>query len=283
MLLEGIDWRMSTRDLASGAGKLKKISANRKKILVATRIGIGRFHHARAARPRNTAARHHCTTRFVTATRGRACCRMQAARTGLQDQVLRNEQLKLRLAKLLRERFGASSEKLRAAIERLELILGDLEEQIAETAPPAPPKPSAPEPADTVRRKPARRPLPESLPRTTVEHAAPCPCPKCGGTLHRLGEAGQGSGGAAAGMPDQGRMSPKCWNTCRRCSASSAGLPTVRTPITDRWNTARAFKPSGFGIITRRTGWYRYILVRGFSRSQVSQSSRSTLPRCGRT
>ena len=59
---------------------------------------------------------------------------LQAARAGLQEQVLRNEQLKLRLAKLLRERFGASSEKLRTAIEQLELILGDLEEQIAETA-----------------------------------------------------------------------------------------------------------------------------------------------------
>ena len=61
--------------------------------------------------------------------------RRTAAREGLKAQVLRNEQLKLRLARLLRERFGASSEKLRGAIEQLELILGDLEEQIAETAP----------------------------------------------------------------------------------------------------------------------------------------------------
>ena len=112
---------------------------------------------------------------------------LQAARNGLQEQVLRNEQLKLRLAKLLRQRFGASSEKLRTAIEQLELILGDLEEQI-ETAPGEPQQPSAPEPADIARRKPARRPLPENLPRKTVEHPAPCACPKCGGTLHRLGE-----------------------------------------------------------------------------------------------
>jgi hypothetical protein len=58
-----------------------------------------------------------------------------AARDGLKEQVLRNEQLKLCLAKLLRERFGASSEKLRGAIEQLELTLADLEEKIAETAP----------------------------------------------------------------------------------------------------------------------------------------------------
>ena len=47
---------------------------------------------------------------------------LDAAREGLKAQVLRNEQLKLRLAKLLRERFGASSEKLRGAIEQLEWL-----------------------------------------------------------------------------------------------------------------------------------------------------------------
>ena len=112
---------------------------------------------------------------------------LQAAREGLKAQVLRNEQLKQRLARLLRERFGASSEKLRGAIEQLELLLGDLEEEIAETAPaepePVPTTATAPE-----RRKPARRPLPESLPREVVEHAAPCTCPQCGGALHPLGE-----------------------------------------------------------------------------------------------
>jgi transposase len=103
---------------------------------------------------------------------------LQAARAGLQEQVLRNEKLKLRLAKLLRERFGASSEKLRTAIEQLELILGDLEEQIAETAPAEPQQPATPEPADTARRRPARRPLPANLPRKTELHPAPCACPK---------------------------------------------------------------------------------------------------------
>jgi transposase len=113
---------------------------------------------------------------------------LQAARNGLQEQVLRNEQLKLRLAKLLRERFGASSEKLRSAIEQLELLLGDLEEQIAETAPAEPEQPAASAPAERTRRKPARRSLPENLPRDVVEHAVPCACPKCGGALRALGE-----------------------------------------------------------------------------------------------
>jgi len=113
---------------------------------------------------------------------------LQAAHEGLKAQVLRNEQMKLRLARLLRERFGASSEKLRGAIEQLELLLGDLDEQIAETAPAAA-GPAAESAADeTRRRKPARRPLPETLPREIVEHAAPCARPQCGGTLRPLGE-----------------------------------------------------------------------------------------------
>jgi hypothetical protein len=43
-----------------------------------------------------------------TAALQRQAAELQAARNGLQEQVLHNEQLKLRLAKLLRERFGAS-------------------------------------------------------------------------------------------------------------------------------------------------------------------------------
>ena len=84
----------------------------------------------------------------------RQASELQAARNGLQEQVLRNEQLKLRLAKLLRERFGASSEKLRTAMEQQELLLGDLEEQIAETVPAEPEPPAASAPAERIRRKP---------------------------------------------------------------------------------------------------------------------------------
>jgi hypothetical protein len=103
---------------------------------------------------------------------------LATARAGLQEQVLRNELLKARLAKLLRERFGASSEILRGAIEQLELLLGDLEEQLAETAPPEPEEPSAEPKAQRQRRKPVRKPLPQHLPRDTIEHPAPCSCPR---------------------------------------------------------------------------------------------------------
>jgi len=118
----------------------------------------------------------------------RQAAELEAARNGLKEQVLRNEQLKMRLARLLRERFGASSEKLRREIEQLELLLGESEEQMAEATSPEPDEPVAPTETETQRRKPARKPLPATLPRDVVEHAAPCACPQCGGTLRPLGE-----------------------------------------------------------------------------------------------
>ncbi|MGH7141147.1 MAG: IS66 family transposase zinc-finger binding domain-containing protein, partial [Minisyncoccia bacterium] len=122
------------------------------------------------------------------AEREQQAAELTAAREGLKEQVLRNERLKLRLARLLRERFGASSEKLSRAIGQLELLLGDLEEEIAETAPAEAEPPAAPAASETAHRKPARKPLPQALPREIVEHPAPGACPECGGVLRPLGE-----------------------------------------------------------------------------------------------
>ena len=116
---------------------------------------------------------------------------LEAARNGLKDKTLEVEKLKARLAKLLRQRFGSSSEKLRTSIDQLQLILGDLEEDEAQAAPFGPePGTSAPEPEapSRPRRKPKRKPLPDTLPRDIVEHPTACACPKCGGALRRLGE-----------------------------------------------------------------------------------------------
>ena len=149
-----------------------------------------------ATLPRSTAALRRLLLQREAehaAAQEQQAAELQAARNGLQELTLLHEKLKLRLARLLRQQYGASSEKLRAAINQLELTLGDIEEQIAEMMPPEPEQPPAParptsasvEPA---RRKPVRRPLPDSLPRDVVEHAAPCACPKCGGVLRPLGE-----------------------------------------------------------------------------------------------
>ena len=95
------------------------------------------------------------------------------------------ETLRLQLARLRRMQFGRSSEKLDAEIAQLTLALEDLEASIERRAelsgePPAP--------ADAPNPKPARRPLPDHLPRTVVAHETACACPSCGGALRPLGE-----------------------------------------------------------------------------------------------
>lgn len=73
------------------------------------------------------------------------------------------ERLKLEIARLKRERYGQSAER-GARIEQLELSLEDLEETAAaiEAAAVSDAAPSQ------SRRKPARRPLPDHLPRLRV-------------------------------------------------------------------------------------------------------------------
>ena len=114
-----------------------------------------------------------------------------AQQSELASQQTEIENLKLLVFKLKRMQFGRSSEKLDRQIEQLELRLEDLEISEAAAAP-APVEP-APSTSTTVnqkpRRKPARRPLPASLPRETVtvapQHES---CPDCGGKLRGLGE-----------------------------------------------------------------------------------------------
>ncbi len=112
---------------------------------------------------------------------------LAAARAGLVEQRYEIEALRARLARALRVAFARSSEKLRARIEQLELTLADIDELLAETSAP-PGSATDVETAPQEAAKPARRPLPEQLPREVVAHAAPCVCPGCGGALRPLGE-----------------------------------------------------------------------------------------------
>ncbi len=100
------------------------------------------------------------------------------------------EHLKLLLAKLQRMQFGRKSEKLARQIEQLELRLEELQANQADNEKQAenklPPKISSALPSVT---KPARRPLPEHLPRKTQVHEPKqSKCPECGGELRKLGE-----------------------------------------------------------------------------------------------
>jgi transposase len=113
----------------------------------------------------------------------------------LYSKTLQIEHLKAQLAVLRRARFGRSSEKLDREIEQLELLLGELEEGVAESQVRA----EQAENKDRVtpagrtessKRQPhGRKPLPAHLPREQmVKEPAPA-CASCGGTvLRKLGE-----------------------------------------------------------------------------------------------
>src|SRR5215213_6928871 len=131
------------------------------------------------------AARHAAEARL--AERDAAIARQADEVAALRLEI---ERLKLLLAKARRAQFGRSSERGAKLIEQLELQLADLEENAAEEETAA--ETTAPAPEQRARsgstRKPARRPLPENLPRERIVYPAPCACPKCGGPVRKLGE-----------------------------------------------------------------------------------------------
>jgi transposase len=114
-----------------------------------------------------------------------------AAESEAQHRALLIEKLKYTIAKLRHERFGQSSER-GAVLEQLELELAELEEDGAQTEAAARMAAAASSQTTTVqpfeRRKPARRPLPDHLPRERVIYPSPTVCPCCGGVLRKLGE-----------------------------------------------------------------------------------------------
>ena len=108
----------------------------------------------------------------------------EARATGAEAMITH---LKLVIAKLRHDKFGASSERGRKLIDQLELELGDLIATVAEDATRAEgqggERSGAPPP-----RKPVRGPLPAHLPRERVVIPSPASCPCCGGKLSKLGE-----------------------------------------------------------------------------------------------
>src|SRR5271154_494093 len=97
------------------------------------------------------------------------------------------EHLKLLIARLRRIQFGRKSEKLEHEIEQLELRLDELQTTRAEKV--APSQTSVVIAPTAHVAKPARRPLPEHLPRETRKYPPKqTACPDCGGELKHLGE-----------------------------------------------------------------------------------------------
>ena len=103
------------------------------------------------------------------------------------DAMIRH--LQLQIAKLRREQFGHSAERDARLIEQLEMQLEDLETDLGQDRA----KTDAAVVKTTVaafeRRRPARKPFPDHLPRERVVVEAPASCTCCGSTrIVKMGE-----------------------------------------------------------------------------------------------
>lgn len=119
---------------------------------------------------------------------------LTAAKAGLMAYALQIEKLKFQLARLRRQRFGSSSERLDREIAQLELQLEEFEAtKAAAEAKAEAVAPATPPATDTLASRPApakpRRKFSEHLTRTTVIHEPQaCPTPGCDGTLRKVSE-----------------------------------------------------------------------------------------------
>lgn len=143
--------------------------------------------------------------------------------------------LKLQIAKLKREQYGASAERTRRLLEQMELQLEDLEADAAEDNVVAE---AAAAKATTVdafeRERPARKPFPDHLPRERVVIPAPCACPACGGErLSKLGED----------VTETLEVIPRSWKV----------IQTVRERFSCRDRETITQPPAPFHVVPR--GW----------------------------
>jgi transposase len=101
--------------------------------------------------------------------------------------------LKIRIARLQRQKFGPSSEKIEREIEQLQLALEDLEVAMAAAqTPPMPdpgaPDPSGPAPGPAASRRRGKPRVAEDAPRERIVLDPGDHCPDCGGPLRLVGE-----------------------------------------------------------------------------------------------
>jgi transposase len=165
--------------------------------------------------------------------------RAAVAESEAKSRALLIEKLKYTIAKLRHQQFGQSSER-GAILDQLELQLCELQENAAEAAVAAQAAaanardlPSGIDARIKVagfeRCKPARRPLPEHLPRERIVYPSAAACPCCGGALHKLGED----------VTETLELIPRRWKviqhvreklSCRTCEAISQA-PAPSHPI----------------------------------------------------
>ncbi|ARU18108.1 IS66 family transposase [Croceicoccus marinus] len=143
--------------------------------------------------------------------------------------------LKLQIAKLRREQYGASAERSRRLLDQMELQLEDLEADAAEDDLIAEEAAARTTTVTALERKrPARKPFPDHLPRERVVVPAPCSCPACGGDrLSKLGED----------VTETLEVIPRSWKV----------IQTVREKFSCRDCEKIAQAPAPFHVVPR--GW----------------------------
>ena len=161
-----------------------------------------------------------------------------AAKNGLIVSSLTIEKLKAQLAKLRREKFGSSSERIERAIAQLELALEEAEAAKAEAEASAPqtPEPDTPSPDGQAAEVPApekkkRRRLPPEFPRRDVVHMPAGVCKTCGGAeLRKVGESVTEVLRYVPGHFEVDRhVRPAC--SCRKCETMvQAPMPELPIP-----------------------------------------------------
>jgi transposase len=143
--------------------------------------------------------------------------------------------LKLQIARLRREQYGASAERSRRLLDQMELQLEELETDASEddlAAEIAAAKATSVAPFE--RKRPVRKPFPEHLPRERVVIAAPCSCPACGSSrLSRLGED----------VTETLEVIPRAWKV----------VQTVREKVSCRDCETITQPPAPFHVVPR--GW----------------------------
>ena len=155
------------------------------------------------------------------------------ARASATDALIAH--LKLQIAKLKREQYGPSAERSRRLLDQLELQLEELEATASEDDLAAEMAAARTTNVTALERKrPARKPFPEHLPRERVVIPAPCSCPACGGTrLSKLGED----------VTETLEVIPRQWKV----------IQTVREKFSCRDCEAITQPPAPFHVVPR--GW----------------------------
>ena len=111
---------------------------------------------------------------------------VQAVVSAAEDMICH---LRLQIAKLKREQYGHSAERHARLIEQREMQLEDLESVIWEDCARTDALPTKTTVTAFERRRPARKPFPEHLPRERVVIEAPAACTCCGSArIVKVGE-----------------------------------------------------------------------------------------------